>query len=267
MELTRREFLHRAGAGCIGYALGATAFAAGVHRFGLINALAQGTDYKALVCVFLAGGNDGNNMVVPTSTTEYNAYASVRNASGLGIPRDGLRELTFRPDSINGPFGFHPGFVELQSLFGQRNLAVVCNVGPLVQPLTREEYQGGAQRPYRLFSHSDQIAQWQTAISDRVGQSGWGGRTAEQFNQHRSGFPTITALSGGIFTRGERTGALSIAAAPTPLDKLLVLNGFRTEADEARRVSMAFLRRIDLDATLVGRRARRCSRRSTSARR
>ena len=84
MQLTRREFLLHRARRCLGYALGAAAFAAGVQRFSLINLLAQGTDYKALVCVFLAGGNDGNNMVVPTSTTEYNAYAAVRSASGLG---------------------------------------------------------------------------------------------------------------------------------------------------------------------------------------
>jgi uncharacterized protein (DUF1501 family) len=251
MELTRREFLLRAGGGCIGYALGAAAFAAGVQRFSLINALAQGRDYKALVCVFLAGGNDGNNMVVPTSTTEYNAYAAVRGASGLAIPRDRLRTIT--PDSLNIPFGFHPSLAELQPLFEQtKKMSVVCNVGPLVQPLTREEYQAGGPRPYHLFSHSDQIAQWQTAISNRVAESGWGGRTAERFPPHDSGFPAITAFAPGIFTRGEHTSGLSIAAAPTPLDRLLVLSGFRTPADEPRRASMDFLRTIDVDATLVG---------------
>ena len=78
MTVTRREFFLQTGQACVGYALGAAAFVAGVQRFSLINLLAQGSDYKALVCVFLAGGNDGNNMVVPTTTTEYNAYASAR---------------------------------------------------------------------------------------------------------------------------------------------------------------------------------------------
>ena len=253
MQLTRREFMLRTGGGCLGYALGASAFAAGVHRFATINALAQGTGYKALVCVFLAGGNDGNNLVVPTSTTEYAAYAGVRASSGLAIARDVLTDLPITPDSINIPFGFHPRLAELQPLFEQaRTLSVVCNVGPLVQPLTKVEYQDPTiPRPYNLFSHSDQIAQWQTAMSDRVGQSGWGGRVAERFEPHGSGFPTATALSGGIFTRGESTSALSIAAAPTPLDRLLVLNGFRTAADEPRRTSMEFLRTIDHENVLV----------------
>ena len=84
MNVTRREFLLQTGHACVGYALGAAAFAAGVQRFSLINALAQGSDYRALVCVFLAGGNDGNNMVVPATTTEYNAYAAVRERVGPG---------------------------------------------------------------------------------------------------------------------------------------------------------------------------------------
>jgi uncharacterized protein (DUF1501 family) len=251
MRVTRREFLLQTGHACVGYALGAAAFVAGVERFSLINLLAQGSDYRALVCVFLAGGNDGNNMVVPTTTTEYNAYAAARSASGLGIPRDTLLPIT--PLSIGSPFGLHPSLAELQALWADQRLSVVCNVGPLVQPLTRQEYQSGAPRPYQLFSHSDQVAQWQTSIADRVGQTGWGGRTADRFPPNSSGFPMITALSGGIFTRGLTTTPLSIAAAPTALNQVLVLNGFGTAADEvARRNAMDLLRTIDTESTLVG---------------
>ncbi|HJZ75942.1 MAG TPA: DUF1501 domain-containing protein [Vicinamibacterales bacterium] len=250
MNVTRREFLLQSAHACVGYALGAAAFAAGVQRFSLINALAQGLDYKALVCVFMAGGNDGNNLVVPTGATEYDQYAAVRSAAGLAIARDAL--LPIVPASIGAPFGFHPSLAELQGLWNDGAASVVCNVGPLVMPLTREQYLAGAPRPYQLFSHSDQVAQWQTAISDRVGQSGWGGRTADRFEPHASGFPMITALSGGVFTRGQSSSPLSIAAAPTALNQVLVLNGFGTGADEvARRQSMDFLRTIDTDATLV----------------
>ena len=250
MPLTRREFLLHASHGCIGYALGAAAFAAGVHRFGIVNLLAEGSDYKALVCVFLGGGNDGNNIVVPLGTTEYNAYANVRNSAGLAIPRDSL--LPISPTSINAPFGLHPSLAELHDLWAQRKVAVVCNAGPLVQPLTRQDYLSGAPRPYQLFSHSDQIAQWQTSIADRIGQTGWGGRTADRFAPFSSGMPMVTALSGGIFTRGQTTSPLSIASAPTALNQLLVLNGFGTTADErARRNAMDALRSMDTDSTLV----------------
>jgi uncharacterized protein (DUF1501 family) len=251
MHVTRREFLMQSGHACLGYALGAAAFVAGVQRFSVINALAQGSDYRALVCVFLAGGNDGNNMVVPLSTAGYNAYSGVRSASGLAIARDSLLPIT--PPSIGDPFGLHPNLADLQTLWSEQKLSVVCNVGPLVQPLTRADYLGGAPRPYQLFSHSDQVAQWQTSVSDRVGQTGWGGRTADRFDAHSSGFPMLTALSGGIFTRGASTTPLSIAAAPTALNQVLVLNGFGTAADEVARLrSMEFLRTIDTSAALVG---------------
>jgi uncharacterized protein (DUF1501 family) len=250
MKVTRREFLLQSGHACFGYALGAAAFVAGVQRFSLINALAQGSDYRALVCVFLAGGNDGNNMVVPATTSEYEAYAAVRSSSGLAIARDTL--LPISPAGIGSPFGLHPSLVELQALWNEQKAAIVCNVGPLVRPLTREQYQLGAPRPYQLFSHSDQVAQWQTAISDRVGQSGWGGRTADRFDLSASGYPMVTALSGGIFTRGLTTGPLAVSAAPTPLNQVLVLNGFGTATDErARWNAMEVLRSVDHDNALV----------------
>jgi uncharacterized protein (DUF1501 family) len=250
MKLTRREFMLQASA-CVGYALGAAAFASGVQRFAMINAFAQGNGYRALVCVFLAGGNDGNNMVVPTSTTEYNLYSTARAASGLAIAQGSLLPVT--PASMGTAFGLHPSLADLHTIWGDHKLAVVCNVGPLLQPLTRQDYLNGAPRPYQLFSHSDQVAQWQTAISDRAGSTGWGGRTADRFSIHPSGFPTITALSGGIFTRGQTTSPLSIAPAPTALSQVLVLNGFGTGADEAvRRNSMDFLRTVDIDNSLVG---------------
>lgn len=250
MRVTRREFLLQSGHACLGYALGAAAFTAGVARFSLINAFAQGGDYRALVCVFLAGGNDGNNVIVPLDTAGYNAYSTVRSGSGLAIASDTLLEIT--PASINSPFGLHPNLTGLKELWDRQKLSVVANVGPLAQPLTREQYLGGAPKPYQLFSHSDQIAQWQSAIADRVSPTGWGGRIADRTDANPSGFPTITAISGGLFTRGQTTSPLSIAAAPTGLNQVLVLNGFGTNADEvARRNSMNFLRTIDTTQTLV----------------
>jgi uncharacterized protein (DUF1501 family) len=249
MTLTRREFLRQTGS-CIGYALGASAFTAGVHRFSLINAFAQGSDYRALVCVFLGGGNDGNNVIVPATTTDYTAYANVRSTAGLAIARDSLLPIT--PVSLGTAFGLHPSLGDIQGLWNVQKAAVVCNVGPLVQPLTRNDYLGGASRPNQLFSHSDQIAEWQTAIADRVGSTGWGGRIADRFDAAPSGFPMITALSGGTFTRGQTTLPLSIASAPTPLNQVLVLNGFGGAADEiARRRAMDALRTMDISYTLV----------------
>ena len=114
MSITRREFIQHA-TSCIGYALGTATFMAGVQRFGMVNLFAQGSEYRALVCVFLAGGNDGNNMVVPIDTTGYNAYASVRAASGLALVQDTL--LPVSPSSIASPFGLHPSLTGIHALW------------------------------------------------------------------------------------------------------------------------------------------------------
>ena len=254
MEQTRRDFLRRTGCA----ALSATALSAGVKKFGLMSAYAQSaapTDYRALVCIFLSGGNDGNNMIIPRDTTGYNAYSSVRGSSGLAIPLAQL--LPVNPPSLPTGYGFHPNLAELQALFTALppKLAVVNNVGPLVQPLTRSQYQSGSPRPYQLFSHSDQVEQALTARSDVRIQVGWGGRTADRtvvFNG-TSAFPLFTSVAGAtVFGQGLSTRPLAIAPAPTALNQVLVLNGFSTSAaDVARQSSMDFLRTIDRTATLV----------------
>jgi uncharacterized protein (DUF1501 family) len=251
-DSSRREFLVRTSCA----ALGAAAVSAGVDRFGLISALAQQsapTDYRALVCVFLNGGNDGNNMVVPLDTAGYNAYAGVRAASGLAIAQGSLLSIT--PPSINAPFGLHPSLPNLQQLWTAQKVAIVSNVGPLVQPLTRDQYRSGAPRPYQLFSHSDQVAQWVTGRADVKIQTGWGGRTADRtlsFNGAAT-FPMITSVAGStVFAIGLSTRALAISPAPTPLNQVLVLNGFNSTPEAvARRNSMDFLRMIDRQAALI----------------
>jgi uncharacterized protein (DUF1501 family) len=246
MTLSRREFLLRSGCG----ALSAAALASGIDRFGLVHAYAQGTDYKALVCIFLGGGNDGNNMVVPLDETGYAAYASVRNAAGLAIAQGSL--LPIMPKNIGTEFGLHPSLAAVHPLFASGQLAIVSNVGPLVQPLSKADYQGGAPRPYQLFSHADQIAQWQTSVSTTVSATGWGGRIADTFGDGSSGFPLLTALAGGIFTRGQTTSPLTVSPAPTPLNQLLALSGFGTASDEQARLNaMNYIRSIDLSSPLV----------------
>jgi len=246
MTLSRREFLLRSGCG----ALSAAALASGIDRFGLVHAYAQGTGYKALVCIFLGGGNDGNNTVVPLDPTGYGAYASVRSAAGLAILQDSL--LPIKPKSIGTDFGLHPGLAMVHPLFASGQLAIVSNVGPLIQPLSKADYQGGSPRPYQLFSHSDQISQWQTSVSSTVSGTGWGGRIADTFGGGPSGSPVLTALAGGVFTRGQTTNPLTVAPAPTALNQLLVLNGFGTASDEQARLNaMNNIRSIDLSSRLV----------------
>src|SRR5262249_38484113 len=122
MRLSRREFLRRSSCS----ALGAAALASGIDSFGLVQAFAQGTSYRALVCVFLAGGNDGNNMVVPLGAG-YGAYNAVRSSDvSLAIAESALLPIT--PKSFGTPFGLHPSLAKVHPLFDDGKLAILSNV-------------------------------------------------------------------------------------------------------------------------------------------
>ncbi|HEY7111818.1 MAG TPA: DUF1501 domain-containing protein [Thermoanaerobaculia bacterium] len=252
MDRTRREFLARTGCA----ALGMAAFQAGLDKLGLISAYARpaAADYRALVCVFLGGGNDGNSMIVPLDATGYQAYSDARTGSGLAL--DSGQYLSVTPATLGTPFGFHPSMTAMPQLFTDHKLAVVANVGPLVQPLTRAQFQNGDPQPYALFSHSDQVTQWQSARADVDTRLGWGGRTGDFTAALNSGaiFPIVTSVNWGtsLFGLGLTTRPLGIAPAPTPLDEVLVLYGFYgSPGENARLTSMNHLRTIDRSATLV----------------
>jgi uncharacterized protein (DUF1501 family) len=178
-EQTRRDFLRAdACAACTTQALVNT-----VWDLRLINAaLAAGspedfTDYKALVCLFLYGGNDANNMVVPTGAVDYANYQNARGV--LALPLASLLPITVA-NSDGRTWGLHPNCPELQSLFNNGKLAIVANVGTLVGPITLQQYQQGtAAKPPQLFSHNDQQVQWMTSIPDQPPLTGWGGRCAD----------------------------------------------------------------------------------------
>lgn len=250
MSQTRRDFLRTAAC-----ALGGVALASTVESFSLVDAYAQSaTGYRALVCVFLNGGNDGNNLIVPLDTTGYGQYSTARNTAGLAIPQASL--LSVSPLTQGRAFGFHPSMPEMRSLFNQQKLAVVCNTGPLVEPLTRQTYQNGSgKRPLQLFSHSDQVAQWQTSIANTVSQTGWGGRIADRMAalNNPSTFSHSVSIAGvSTFLTGASTRQLAIADASTALAGLLPLDmsGTTTERNN-RRAAFDTIRAADLEARLV----------------
>jgi uncharacterized protein (DUF1501 family) len=226
MAFSRRDFLKRT---CCTAAAGFAA--ASFNRFGLVNALAQSAqDYKALVCVFLFGGNDSNNMVVPLSSSGYSSYQQIRSV--LALPQGSL--LPIAPPSA-GSFGFHPKFPEMQSLFNQKHLAVLTNVGTLVRPTTRAQFQQRqVNLPQNLFSHEDQQAQMQTAALDGNGQTGWAGRTADKIQSIYGGtFPVIISLAGtNIFCEGLTARSIESSGDPTKL-----LSGFGSSAESQGRMS------------------------------
>ena len=183
---TRRDFFRTVG----GAALGTAAISSTLRDFRLINsALAQGpgggafSDYKALVCIFLNGGNDSNNLIVPRGAG-HAAYASIRQ--NLTIAESALVPLT--PDNNDGnEYGFHPLCTELADLFHAGKLAPVFNVGPLLQPTTRVQYQKKlVALPPQLFSHSDQVTHWQTSLPDQPPRTGWGGRIADHLHPYQT---------------------------------------------------------------------------------
>ncbi|MDB6146852.1 MAG: hypothetical protein JWO45_516 [Spartobacteria bacterium] len=171
---TRRMFIRQAACA----ALGTSGLLSTIWDLRKMSAATMTDSYKALVCLFLYGGNDANNVLIPNDAANYRTYSTARG--GLAIPRASLRPLTIQSGD-GRPYGFHPSLSELANLFNQGKLTMVANVGTLVAPTTRSDYVNGtAAVPNNLFSHEDQSVQWMTSVPDRVDiRTGWGGRAAD----------------------------------------------------------------------------------------
>ncbi|RTL43563.1 MAG: DUF1501 domain-containing protein [Burkholderiales bacterium] len=198
-SLHRRSFLASSLAGSAVFAAGPLA------SLGAQASTLGGSDYRALVCVFLFGGNDGNNMIVPLDASGYARYAKARGnsaAGGLALEASSLAPLA------GSSLGLHPGLAPLADLWNQGHLAVQANVGTLVAPMTKAQYLANAAlRPPSLFSHIDQQMQWQHGASGPTLTSGWGGRAADL--QAASTLPTVMSFSGNsAFINGARTQGL-----------------------------------------------------------
>ena len=188
-KISRRQFIGQANCAAVGTAsllssllsLRLTAGAASASNF---------TDYKALVCLFLNGGNDSFNMLVPRQQSAYNEYEQVRGGvggSGLAIPRSDLRQITSSLQNTSAgagysDFGIHPDLPYLKTLYDKGDLAFVSNVGSLIEPTSLVQYNDGSKpKPEGLFSHPDHQVHWQTLVPQVRGSApkGWGGRMAE----------------------------------------------------------------------------------------
>lgn len=233
--ISRRSFIGQAS--CAG--IGGTSLFSTLLSLRLANSLAaqaSPSDYKALVCLFLAGGNDSFNMLVPTTSAEYAAYSNVR--SNLSLARDTLLQIT--PANTNGrTFGIHSAMPEIRDLFTQGRLSFVSNVGSLIRPMTLADYNAERYRPLSLYSHADQIKQWQTCIPDKRTAIGWGGRAADIIKSTNA--PSMVSmnisLSGqNTFLTGESSFSYSIgsfgAIGPNNYDPLArnTFNAFNTAA-------------------------------------
>jgi uncharacterized protein (DUF1501 family) len=202
MGVNRRSFIKYA-------SLAAAGNAAALRPFGALNALAQSpTDYKALVCVFLFGGNDANNTLVPFDTTGYANYAKIRGP--LAIPQSQLLQLSAMPN-----FSLNPNLPDIATLFNSNNVALVANVGTLVEPTTKAQFQAGTDLPTNLFSHPDQQLEWQNASQSGSTATGWAGRIADQISASYdtgSQVPMVTSVAGDtLFCNGSASTPVSVS--------------------------------------------------------
>lgn len=219
-QYSRRQFLGTATCA----AVGSTTFFSTLFNLQAMNAASaqQGRyltptneEYRALVCIMLGGGNDSYNMVGPISAPHYNEYAATR--SNQAIPQASflpMNSLTYNEKDL----GLHPALPQLQSLYDQGKLAVLANVGTLVQPTTKSDYQNSNSLPFGLFSHADQDQQWQTSVPQINSPTGWAGRLADmvQAGNDNQNISMNISLSGkNIFQLGNTAAEYSILPTGT----------------------------------------------------
>jgi uncharacterized protein (DUF1501 family) len=219
-----------------------------LRPFGLLPAMAQnGPDYRALVCVFLFGGNDSNNSIIPLDDASFSAYSSIRGS--LALPLSALTQV----QSVSGaPYGFHTLLNEVASLFSSKELAVIANVGSLVQPVNRAQYQAAVTPvPSNLFSHADQQAQWQTSVAQGNSVTGWAGRAADYiaangFNS--ANFPAFLSVAGNTL---EGAGAKTTPVAIAPGGSLKLAGFNATAASQARYSALTDLLTLNTGVSLA----------------
>ncbi|SEJ74057.1 MULTISPECIES: DUF1501 domain-containing protein [unclassified Variovorax] len=209
-EHTRRAFLRRAGH----LAIAGTAMPFALNLAAIGDAAALGApsgDYKALVCVFLFGGNDYANTLVNFDTASYAKYSTIRGA--IALPSDAALALTeLRPTAAlpdGRKYALNPKMTKLAALFDDGKMAVQLNVGPLVKPLTRAQYNGGNRKdfpvPPKLFSHNDQQSVWQSS-SPEGSTIGWGGNLGDTVLSGQatgSLFTCISVSGNAVFLSGD----------------------------------------------------------------
>ena len=214
-HISRRKFLGTASCA----AIGSTTFFSTLFNLGMANAAASRAleiedttnDYKALVCILLAGGNDSFNMLVPREGQAYTDYAATRSNQTLG--QGTLLPITDAMGN-NPALGLHPSMPEMQTLFNDQKLAFIANIGTLVEPTTLAQYQnGGVTLPLGLFSHSDQIQQWQTSVPQSRSAYGWGGRMSDilqDMNNNQNISMNISLSGRNVFQSGNQTAEYTI---------------------------------------------------------
>ncbi|MEE4207862.1 MAG: DUF1501 domain-containing protein [Parvularcula sp.] len=221
-EVTRRTLLQRTGA--LSLAGAASSYALGLAGLGELAAQTASTDYKALVCVFLLGGNDHANTLIPSDGANYTRYSAARGgADGVAIDRESLSATVLRhpeeqtlTDDLS--YALAPSMPQLAKRFLEGKMAPLLNVGPLVAPLTRQQFEHANTRAYprpsKLFSHNDQQSTWQS-FQPEGSTIGWGGKLADiaMSSNQNSMFTAIGIDGNSVFLNGEHATAFSTSAS------------------------------------------------------
>nr|WP_315257085.1 DUF1501 domain-containing protein [uncultured Duganella sp.] len=195
-------------------------------------AAADADDYKALVCVFMVGGNDAFNTLLSTDTDSWKEYSRLRNTAGpnsIGLSLNAagaqaLLPITPATAQSGRSFALNPSMTHMKTLFDSGRLAVVANVGTLNQPTTKQEYMAGSvPLPPKLFSHNDQQSLWQSNQPEGSGSSGWGARFVELMasSNANSSFSSVSTSGNSIFLSGQKIRQLQLAGTSVPAIKNL----------------------------------------------
>jgi uncharacterized protein (DUF1501 family) len=246
MHPTKREFLIAAAAGPLAAGM-RMPFAAGLAGLGALatpKADAASSDYRALVCLFMLGGNDAHNWVVPVDAMGYGDYARAR--SSLTVARNDLRSISASQRQDAGrQFAFHADLDPLRELYEQGKLAVVANVGALARPTSKADFEAGNQLPPKLFSHNDQQSWWQS-LGPEGTRTGWGGRIGDVLMSGNAApvFTSVSATGNAVFLSGANCQQYQVGA-----DGAVAVGALRNGSTLGSTTLAAAMRRSQFDTT------------------
>jgi uncharacterized protein (DUF1501 family) len=227
-DMARRAFLQRSGQ--LAMMGAASSYALGLAGIGEAAAFSNTGGYKALVCVFLYGGNDYANTLIPFDAANFARYAAIRGtagseaAAGIALARASLAATVLTPPdgqtlTDNITYALAPTMPRLKARYDEGVMAPLLNVGPLIAPLTRAQYDSGSvPRPAKLFSHNDQQSTWQSSQPEGS-PSGWGGRMGDLAlsSNANSMFTAINATGNAVFLSGRTAVPYQVSPAGATL--------------------------------------------------
>jgi len=222
-EQTRRQFLRTASMASMA-GMAASPFLLELNSVVAMAQQSNPTDYRALVCVFLSGGNDGHGTVIATDTASFNAFTAARSgAPGLAYSQNSLLPITLNTPQSGRTFALNPYLTGVQNLFNAGRAAIVANTGTLIAPSSKAQILANSvPLPASLYSHFDQTAAWQAITADggSAVHTGWGGAMAdliESMNTN-SAFTCISTAGVALFLSGQTSYQLNVTSAgPVPI--------------------------------------------------